>query len=224
MILIGDEVSAKVGRYVLGNLFTSLIAGLGTFIWLFAFHVPYPIVLALMVALFDLIPIVGSTVGGIIEINLLALKNDAKTRKQIIPVDLPSMAAYGPVVKAGYLLLPSGLMPVDRTGTVPGAARADTLPQMDFANVLTTYQVLWGAVIFLILYILASRTALPKVAAVLEARAERIAGDLDDARISKARADAGIKAASDATAKARSEAQAAINAMMPTTISVIIAP
>ena len=64
---------------------------------------------------------------------------------------------------------------------VPGAARADTLPQMDFANVLTTYQVLWGAVIFLILYILASRTALPKVAAVLEARAERIAGDLEDA-------------------------------------------
>jgi F-type H+-transporting ATPase subunit b len=97
---------------------------------------------------------------------------------------------------------------------VPGAARADTLPQMDFANVLTTYQVLWGAVIFLILYILASRTALPKVAAVLEARAERIAGDLDDARNSKARADAGIQAASDATAKARSEAQAAINAAL----------
>jgi F-type H+-transporting ATPase subunit b len=87
---------------------------------------------------------------------------------------------------------------------------------MDFANVLTTYQVLWGAVIFLILYILASRTALPKVAAVLEARAERIAGDLDDARISKARADAGIKAASDATAKARSEAQAAINGALET--------
>jgi F-type H+-transporting ATPase subunit b len=97
---------------------------------------------------------------------------------------------------------------------VPGAALADTLPQMDFGNLLTTYQVLWGAVIFLILYVLASRTALPKVGAVLEARAERIAGDLEDAREAKARADAGIQAASDATAKARSEAQAAMNSAL----------
>jgi F-type H+-transporting ATPase subunit b len=98
--------------------------------------------------------------------------------------------------------------------SVPGVALADTLPQMDVGNVLTSYQVLWGAVIFLILYILASRTALPKVAAVLAVRAERIAGDLEDARETKTRADAGIQAAADATAKARSEAQAAINAAL----------
>jgi predicted PurR-regulated permease PerM len=72
VILIGDEISAKVGRYVMGNLFTSLIAGVGTFIWLFAFGVPYPIVLALMVAIFDLIPVVGSTVAGVI-VSLIAL-------------------------------------------------------------------------------------------------------------------------------------------------------
>jgi len=96
----------------------------------------------------------------------------------------------------------------------PRVAQADTLPQMDFGNLLTTYQVLWGAAIFLILYVLASRTALPKVGAVLEARAERIAGDLEDARNTKARADAGIQAAADATAKARSEAQTAINAAL----------
>jgi F-type H+-transporting ATPase subunit b len=97
---------------------------------------------------------------------------------------------------------------------VPGVALADTLPQMDFANLLTTYQVLWGAAIFLILYLLASWTALPKVGAVLEARAERIAGDLEDAKDAKGQADAGIRAAADATAKARSEAQAAINAAL----------
>jgi F-type H+-transporting ATPase subunit b len=97
---------------------------------------------------------------------------------------------------------------------VPGVALADTLPQMDFANVLTSYQVFWGAVIFLILYILATYTALPKVGAVLEARAQRIAGDLEDAKDTKARADAGIQAAADATAKARSEAQTAINAAL----------
>jgi len=93
----------------------------------------------------------------------------------------------------------------------PMVAIADTLPQMDFANVLTTYQVVWGAVIFVILYFLAKHTALPRVEAVLEERAKRIAGDLEGARDAKARADSGIQAATDATAKARSEAQSAIN-------------
>jgi hypothetical protein len=41
-ILLGDEMFAKVGGYVLGNLLTSLIAGAGTFAWLIIFHVPYP--------------------------------------------------------------------------------------------------------------------------------------------------------------------------------------
>jgi F-type H+-transporting ATPase subunit b len=96
----------------------------------------------------------------------------------------------------------------------PGAAMADGLPQLDFANKLTTYQVAWGALIFVILYVLASRTALPKVEAVLEARAKRIAGDLDSAKDANERAAAGAKAAADATAQARAEAQAAINAAL----------
>ena len=50
----------------------------------------------------------------------------------------------------------------------PGVAMAEGgLPQLDFANKLTTYQVVWGVVIFAILYVLASWTALPKVASVL---------------------------------------------------------
>jgi len=56
----------------MGNLLTSLIAGVGTFIWLFAFGVPYPVVLGIMVAILDLIPIVGSTIAGII-VSLIAL-------------------------------------------------------------------------------------------------------------------------------------------------------
>ncbi len=94
----------------------------------------------------------------------------------------------------------------------PMVAMADGLPQLDFANRLTTYQVVWGVVIFVILYVLASRTALPTVEAVLQERARRIAADLEGAKDAKTRADAGIQAASAATAQARSEAQAAINA------------
>ena len=92
----------------------------------------------------------------------------------------------------------------------PIAAMAEGLPQLDFANKLTTYQVVWGVVVFVVLYVLASRTALPKVEAVLEERARRITGDLEGAKDAKTRADSGIQAAAAATAKARSEAQAAI--------------
>jgi predicted PurR-regulated permease PerM len=66
VILIGDEIFVKVGGYVLGNFLTSAIAGVGTYIWLLVFHVPYPLLLALLVALLDLIPVIGSTIGGVI--------------------------------------------------------------------------------------------------------------------------------------------------------------
>ncbi len=64
-ILIGDEVFAKVGAYVLGNVLISVIAGGATFIWLMAFNVPYPLLLGIFVAIFDLVPVVGSTIAGV---------------------------------------------------------------------------------------------------------------------------------------------------------------
>lgn len=86
VILIGDEIGAKVGRYVLGNLFTSVIAGFGTCVWLFAFGVPYPIVLGLMVAIFDLVPVVGSSIAGVI-VSLIALTVS-------LPVGIATAAFY----------------------------------------------------------------------------------------------------------------------------------
>ena len=71
-ILIGDEIFAKVGGYVLGNFITSVIAGLGTYLWLLAWGVPYPLLLGMFVAFLDLIPVIGSTVGGIV-VSLVAL-------------------------------------------------------------------------------------------------------------------------------------------------------
>jgi predicted PurR-regulated permease PerM len=67
-----DEMFARVGGYVLGNAITSVIAGVGTLIWLEIFSVPYPILLSVFVAFMDLIPIVGSTVAGIV-VSLVAL-------------------------------------------------------------------------------------------------------------------------------------------------------
>ena len=60
-ILLGDEILAKVGGYVLGNVITSVIAG-PTYFWMLAFGIPYPLLLGMFVALLDLIPVIGSTV------------------------------------------------------------------------------------------------------------------------------------------------------------------
>jgi len=65
-ILLGDEIATRVGAYVLGNVVVSLIAATLTFAWLLIFGVPYPLLLAILVALLDLIPALGSTMAGVL--------------------------------------------------------------------------------------------------------------------------------------------------------------
>jgi predicted PurR-regulated permease PerM len=64
-ILLGDEIFAKVGGYVLGNLLISLVAGILTFIFLTIFGVPYALLLSIFVAILDLLPVIGSTIAGV---------------------------------------------------------------------------------------------------------------------------------------------------------------
>lgn len=92
------------------------------------------------------------------------------------------------------------------------AYAAEGMPQLDFANPLTTAQIVWGAIIFVVLYFVFSRSALPQVASVLEARESKIASDLEAARGAKAAADTATAEVKAATARARSDAQSAINA------------
>lgn len=63
-ILLGDQIMVKVGGYVLGNVVISVIAAVVTFIWLMAFGIPYPLLLAILFALLDLVPVIGSLVAG----------------------------------------------------------------------------------------------------------------------------------------------------------------
>jgi predicted PurR-regulated permease PerM len=65
-ILLGDEIFAKVGAYVLGNLLISLIAGALTFVFLAIFKVPYSLLLSILVAILDLVPVIGSTIAGVV--------------------------------------------------------------------------------------------------------------------------------------------------------------
>lgn len=94
---------------------------------------------------------------------------------------------------------------------LPAAAMAQGMPQLNFNTPLTFSQVVWGAIIFCVLWYLLAHRGLPEVASVLEERAARIGRDLEEARASKARADAGMAEAEQATARARAEAQAAIS-------------
>jgi enamine deaminase RidA (YjgF/YER057c/UK114 family) len=61
-----------------------------------------------------------ATVGGIVEINLIALTNGAARKKQVVETDIPGMAAYGPCIKVGEFLLPSGLIAIGRDGHIAG--------------------------------------------------------------------------------------------------------
>lgn len=65
-ILLGDEIFAKVGGYVLGNLLISLISGTLTFAFLRIMGVPYALLLSIFVAILDLIPVIGSTIAGVV--------------------------------------------------------------------------------------------------------------------------------------------------------------
>ncbi|MGH3830692.1 MAG: AI-2E family transporter [Pseudonocardiaceae bacterium] len=64
--LLGDDIFAKIGGYVLGNLLISLIAGALTFIFLEIAGVPYPLLLSIFVAILDLVPVIGSTIAGVV--------------------------------------------------------------------------------------------------------------------------------------------------------------
>jgi predicted PurR-regulated permease PerM len=110
MVLLTNEILARIGGYVLGNLLTSFIAGLGTWVWCLALGIHYALLLGFMVALLDLIPVVGSTVGGII-VSLVALTNS-------LPVAVATAVFY--IVYRfleDYLLTPKIMA---RTVQVPG--------------------------------------------------------------------------------------------------------
>jgi len=61
--LLTQSAGAVFG-YITGNLLISLVCGVITFIVLVVLGMPYPAALALLVAILDLIPLVGATLGG----------------------------------------------------------------------------------------------------------------------------------------------------------------
>jgi F-type H+-transporting ATPase subunit b len=81
------------------------------------------------------------------------------------------------------------------------------MPQLDPAFFGT--QLFWLAVSFIVFYVLMSKVALPRIADVLELRAEKIAGDLDAAAKARDEAKAALAHYEKSLADARAEAQRA---------------
>jgi predicted PurR-regulated permease PerM len=62
---VAADVNKAVTGYMLGNLLTSLIAGLVVFVTLIVLGVPFPFLWGLWVALVDFLPMIGGALAGI---------------------------------------------------------------------------------------------------------------------------------------------------------------
>ena len=65
---VARSASGAISGYVIGNLVISVCAGSAAFVVLLALRVPSPAVLALWVAVADLIPLVGATIGAVVAV------------------------------------------------------------------------------------------------------------------------------------------------------------
>lgn len=61
-----DRIGGAVGNYIGGAIAQAFLAGLAAFIVLTILGVPSPLVLATIVAVFDFVPMVGSTIAGLL--------------------------------------------------------------------------------------------------------------------------------------------------------------
>lgn len=78
------------------------------------------------------------------------------------------------------------------------------MPQLEINDFAP--QLIWLAITFIALYILLARTALPKIANVIEERRDRISRDLDEAAHLKSDTDKAIASYEQALAEARQKA------------------
>src|SRR5690606_32991104 len=69
---LGDAILEKVGGYMVGALLIALLAGLSSLVFMLIVDIPYPFALAVVIAICDLIPQVGATLGAAI-VSLVAL-------------------------------------------------------------------------------------------------------------------------------------------------------
>ncbi|MEV4439944.1 AI-2E family transporter [Streptomyces sp. NPDC049577] len=102
VIEVTETILLRVGRYMLGNVVTSAIAGLATFLWCVGLDVPYAAALGVFVGLMDMVPVAGSTIGGVV-VSLVALSVS-------FPIALGTAGFYtGFRLAEDYLIMPKAM-------------------------------------------------------------------------------------------------------------------
>jgi predicted PurR-regulated permease PerM len=76
--LLTDEILTKVGAYMVGALAIAVVAGLSTWVFALIVGLAYPFALAVVVAVCDLIPQIGATLGAIV-VSLVGLAGSLTT-------------------------------------------------------------------------------------------------------------------------------------------------
>jgi predicted PurR-regulated permease PerM len=75
---LGERVVSIIGSYLVGAIAVAFFAAVAAFLWCLAAGVPYPLLMALVVGAFDLIPQIGATIGSTVVI-LVALSQSFTT-------------------------------------------------------------------------------------------------------------------------------------------------
>jgi len=76
--LLTDEILTKVGAYIVGALAIAVLAGVSTWVFAMIVGLAYPFALAVVVAVCDLIPQIGATLGAVI-VSLVGLASSLTT-------------------------------------------------------------------------------------------------------------------------------------------------
>jgi F-type H+-transporting ATPase subunit b len=99
--------------------------------------------------------------------------------------------------------------PISTVEHIPASEHGRGFPPFDPTTFAS--QLFWFALTFILLYVLMSRVALPRIGTILEDRRKRIESDLAEAQRSKEASDAAIVAHEKALAEARGRAQTLAN-------------
>jgi F-type H+-transporting ATPase subunit b len=109
-------------------------------------------------------------------------------------------------VHASTVLGGAGLLTFAVSGAARAASEGGSLPQLDLATYPS--QIFWLVVTFIILYLMMTKVALPRISEVMEARQARISADLEKATTMKNEAETVRAEYEKALAEARGKAQA----------------
>jgi predicted PurR-regulated permease PerM len=88
--LVAKDIGDAIAGYVFGNFVISILAGLVTYVTLSILDVPFALPLAVLFGFFDLVPLVGATLGGILVGIVVAF------------VDFPTALIVWAIVLIGY--------------------------------------------------------------------------------------------------------------------------